>query len=193
MGEGAACLHGNTAERRRQRRGGGPPRRGTPPSPPRGIQLQAPRRRQSRGMRGDRVPSQRPAAPHSLPSTRGPGLAGGSLGTTGAPESCRGSWAEKRPPLSPRRDPKSLAAQGSGRTSSPGPWAGVPASATRCHRDLVPQKALAALRDPCPALLPAQRHPAHSSGRRSRASCPKPAPDRRRPGEHPCGSTPARC
>lgn len=30
MGEGAACLHGNTVERRRQRRGGGPPRRGTP-------------------------------------------------------------------------------------------------------------------------------------------------------------------
>lgn len=73
------------------------------------------------GMHGDRVPSQRPAAPCSLPSTGGPGLAGGSLGIAGAPESCHGSWAEERPPLSPCRDPKSLAAQGSGRTSSPGP------------------------------------------------------------------------
>lgn len=80
MGEGAACLHRNTAARRRQRRGGGPPCRGTP-SPPRLSSCKPLGRGGSGGGTGDRVLSQRPTASSSPPAWAS-GPARGSLGTT---------------------------------------------------------------------------------------------------------------
>lgn len=81
MGEGAACLHRNTAARRRQRRGGGPPRRGTP-SPPRLSSCKPLGKGGSGGGTGTVCCHSAPLPP-AAPQHGGSGLAGGSLETTG--------------------------------------------------------------------------------------------------------------
>lgn len=134
-----------------------------------------------------------PLLPAASPAPGVPAWREALSGSLGHQKAVMGVGLRNVPRCPPAGTPRAWRPREAAEPHPQGPWAGVPASTTRCHWDLVPQKALAALRDPCPALLPAQRRPAHSSGRRSWASCPKPAPDPRRPGEHPCGSVPARC
>lgn len=154
MGEGAACLHRNTAARRRQRRGGGPPCRGTP-SPPRLSSCKPLGRGGSGGGTGTVCCHSAPLPP-AAPQH---GLLARQEALSGLGRCCHGSWAEGHPCRPPM-------------CQIPREMAEPPPQGPQTWRPGAGQGSSSPLR-PLPCLVPST---ARSSRQCSQASCPKPAP-----------------
>lgn len=116
MGEGAACLHGNTAERRRQCRGGGPPSWGTPLPRPVDPASRAAAPGDAQGPCAV-IASRCPPQPHS---TGVPAWQEAPLGLPGYRKVVVEAGLRSIPAVPPQ-GPEVPAALGNGRTLSPGP------------------------------------------------------------------------